>query len=222
MFKKLLFTAILATGLTGCATVNHTPLSQEKSMELTEKTIVNANYPKADFSAFTAGKAALGPIGAAAMISEGNEITEQNEIPDPAVAIANKLSDNLVKARQMKQVLNSNIATEDNVSNLLKSFSGADYVLDVKTVNWMFNYYSSDWSHYKVTYTARLRLIESASEKVVAETLCTTVQGDDENPPTQEQLLENKASLLKNYLDKGVDQCVNLLSEQVFMLKTTN
>ena len=60
----------------------------------------------------------------------------------------------------------------------------------------MFNYYPSDWSHYKVTYTARLRLIESASEKVVAETLCTTVQGDDENPPTQEQLLENKASLL--------------------------
>ncbi|MEW4366636.1 hypothetical protein ABVT42_14285 [Aliikangiella sp. GXAS 306] len=61
-------------------------------------------------------------------------------------------------------------------------------------------------------------MISTASQKMILETMCSSVQGDDENPPTKDELLTNHAALLKSYLLKASNECIDVLSQQVFML----
>ena len=95
------------------------------------------------------------------------------------------------------------VASDDDIDYLVDHYSGTDYILDIKTFQWMFNYYPTNWSHYKVTNSARLRLIDTAAKNVVAESMCQSVQGDDDNPPTKDNLFNDNARLLKEYLHKG-------------------
>ena len=60
----------------------------------------------------------------------------------------------------MKALDSPKVSSKDSAQDLAQDHRGADYVLDVKTANWMFAYYPSDWSHYRVMYVARFRLIE--------------------------------------------------------------
>lgn len=52
----------------------------------------------------------------------------------------------------------------------------------------------------------------------MAESACTGVQGDDKNPPTKDQLLENGAGLLKGYLAKAGEACTEVLARDVLKL----
>lgn len=211
-----LLSAVLATG---CVSVKHAPLTKAASESLQDASITTTRYPTPDFSAMTAGKASFALVGAAAMISAGNKIVKENNIPDPAIAITEGLIKKLEASRNSKVLPNTgNPVKKDDVKSLVAGHKGADYLLDVKTINWMFSYYPTDWTHYRVIYNARLRLIDTRTSKVIAETMCQTVQGDDNNPPTHDQLLENNASLLKDYLSKGASQCVDVLAKDVLML----
>ena len=219
MIKRFVGAVAVVAALSACTTVSHVPLSQEISAQLKGKSVVTSQYPPADFIAFTAGKAAFALVGAAAMISEGNEIVKTNNIEDPALMISQELSVKLKGMREMTVVSNGNTtATSDDISVLLSTYPKTDYLVDVKTLGWMFNYYPTDWSHYKVTYSARFRLIESSTKKMIAETLCQSVQGDDKNPPTKDQLLENQAKLLKEHLDKAASACVEVISKDLLRL----
>lgn len=153
-----------------------------------------------------------------APFSQGLEPPQYPGRFNPAIAIANGLADKLTVARSANVLNSSNESKTDNVNELIKANAGADYLLDVKTLNWMFNYYPTDWSHYRVSYNARLRLIDTTSKKVVAESMCQSVQGDDKNPPSKEQLLNNQAELLKSYLAKAADACVTVLAKDVLKI----
>lgn len=213
-------TAVLAASLAlgACTTINNKQLTPESSAQLQGKTVAVTRYSTPDFVAFTAGKAAFAVLGAAAMISEGNSIIQQNNIQDPAIAISNGLQEKL-KASKGTVAATTAIASEsDDLSALIAKSTDAQYIVDFKTINWMFNYYPTDWSHYKVTYVGRLRLIDRASKSVVAESACNAVQGDDKNPPTKDQLLENNATLLKSYFAKAASDCIDVLSRDVLKL----
>lgn len=217
--KKVIAFCVLIILTTGCVSVKHIPLTKVTSAGLTGKSVNTTHYPKADFTAFTAGKAAFGVLGAAAMISAGNKLVKNNEIPDPAIAITSGLKNRLIKFRQINTVESEQkFARNDKIKELISTYSGADYLLDVKTLSWMFSYYPTDWSHYRVTYSARFRLIDTSMQKIIAETKCTSVQGDDKQPPTKEQLLTDKAALLKNYLNKASIACIEELSKDILMI----
>ena len=219
MIKRFVSVVAVVASLSACTTVSHVPLSQEVSAQLKGKNITTSQYTTPDFTSFTAGKAAFGLLGAAAMISEGNEIVKKNNIEDPALKISQELAVKLKEIRSMTVVSNGNsTATNDDISLLLSTYPKTDYLVDAKTLGWMFNYYPTDWSHYKVTYSARFRLIESSTKKVIAETLCQSVQGDDKNPPTKDQLLENQAKLLKEHLGKAASACVEVISKDLLKL----
>jgi hypothetical protein len=212
--------AVIATSfaLGACTTINNKQISPETSAQLQGKTVALTSYKTPDFVAFSAGKAAFAILGAAAMISEGNAIVQQNNIEDPAIAIGKGLQDKLKAAKNVAPAT-APIATEsDDLSSILSKSSGAQYILDYQTLNWMFNYYPTDWSHYKVTYGGRLRLIDVVTKSVVAESGCSAVQGDDKNPPTKDQLLDNNAQLLKSYLAKAASDCVDVLARDVLKL----
>jgi len=213
---------IAAVVLSGCTTINHIPLSQDASKQLQDKLVVRTTYPTADFAAFTAGKAAFALIGAAAMIAEGNSIVRENNIQDPAIVIGQGLVNQLIAGRNARQVPSQAVATGDDIQTLLATYQGANILVDVKTFNWMFNYYPTDWAHYRVTYSARIRLIDYTSKKVIAETMCRTAQGDDTNPPTKDQLLQDGAALLKNYLTKSATSCIDLVMRNLLLITPTN
>ena len=80
----------------------------------------------------------------------------------------------------------SGVAAKDDVATVVAASQGGDFVLDVKTLTWMFNYYPTDWAHYRVSYPVRLRLIDAATRTVAAESACAGVQGEDKNPPTKD------------------------------------
>ena len=160
----------------------------------------------------------FGALGAAAMIGEGNAIVKSNAIPDPAVAIAEGLASKLASARAMKSRGLGQTARSDSLDALIAANPGADYIVDVKTFNWMFNYYPANWTHYRVTYSARLRLVDTAKKVVVAESACQTVQGDDAKPPSKEDLLNANAALLKSYLQKGAAACIDVLAKDVLQM----
>ncbi|WP_447981958.1 hypothetical protein [Achromobacter kerstersii] len=217
MFRITIAAAVVLS-LGACTTVKHAPISQDSLSKLEGKSIVSSRYGQPDFTAFTAGKAAFAMLGAAAMVTEGNTIVKENGIEDPAKAISAGLQSKLASLKNTTVVNASGVAAKDDVATVVAASPGGDYVLDVKTLTWMFNYYPTDWAHYRVSYTARLRLIDAATKAVVAESACTGVQGDDKNPPTKDQLLENGAGLLKGYLAKAGEACTEVLARDVLKL----
>lgn len=222
-FYKLAIKAIgvftIAASLSACVTFQNIPLPQEVSEKLEGKKIVLTKYSTPDFVATTAGKAAFALLGAVAMIVEGNEIVKENGIEDPALKISQGLAKKLSEERGITLISNQNISSaSDDVQKLVSAYPGADYLLDVKTFNWWFHYYPGDWAHYRVSYNARLRLIDSSTKKVIAEEGCKSTQGDDKNPPSKDQLLDNKASLLKAYLGQAASGCINLFSKDILKL----
>lgn len=220
MIRSLTSTIALAVvlGMTGCASVQHQPISKEALASLDGKTVATTQYAVPSFTAFTAGKAAFAMLGAAAMISEGNEIVKTNEIEDPAAAVSAGLLKKLAEAKAVKEMPAKGVQPSDDTAALIAANPGAQYILDYRTLNWMFNYYPTDWSHYKVTYVGRLRLIDATTKTVVAESACTSVQGDDKNPPTKDQLLADKAALLKSHLAKAGSTCVDVLAKDVLKI----
>ncbi|AUT48055.1 hypothetical protein [Achromobacter sp. AONIH1] len=207
-----------AVSLGACTTVKHAPISQESLNKLEGKSVTSTRYGQPDFAAFTAGKAAFAMLGAMAAVSEGNTIVKENAIEDPAIAISAVLQDKLATAKRATVMDSTTVTKKDDIASILAANPGGDFVLDVKTLSWMFSYYPANWARYRVFYNARLRLIDTSSKTVVAESACSSVQGDDNNPPTKDQLLEDKAALLKDYLGKAATACSEILARDVLKL----
>ena len=210
---------IFVVFLSGCTTINHIPLSPDASRQLQDKSVASTIYPTPDFAASTPGKAAFGILGAFAAISEGNSLIQENDVQDPAIAIGQGIVDRLVATRNATQVPSQAVATGDDIQTLLATYPEANILVDVKTFNWMFIYFPSQWGRYRVIHSARVRLVDSESKEIVAETLCASNSGED-NPPTEDQLLRNKAALLKEYLNKGVTSCIDKVTKDLLLIDT--
>ena len=216
---RIIIAAFLLAFLAGCASVQHKPLSTDAITQLKGRTLSRATYPKADFVAMSPGAAAFGQIGAAVMISEGAKISKESDLQDPPRTISAGLAEKLAAAHGMRMaVVAAAESSSDEVAALAAAHSGAQYVLDVKTFNWTLAYYPTNWAGYRLMYSARMRLIDTASKSVVSETMCQTTQGDDKNPPSKDQLLANQAALLKEYVDKAARGCIDVLSRDVLKL----
>lgn len=218
MFRFSIAVALALTLGACTTTVKHTPITQDSLDKLDGKSVASARYGQPDFFAGTAGKAAFAVLGAIAAISEGNTIVKENGIEDPAIAISASLQSQLAAAKRTTSVVSTEVAKKDDIATVVAANPGSDYVLDVKTVGWMFHYYATDWTHYRVMYNARLRLIDATTQSVVAQSNCASMQGDDKNPPTKDQLLDNKAALLKEYLGKAAVACSELMARDVLKL----
>lgn len=212
--KRLICAAALAVAVSGCVSAPIKTIGS--SSELQGKTIVLSEYAKPDFMAMTAGKAMFGLFGAAAMVNAGNDLVAKDGIPDPSLAVSAKLAEDLQGARGEKLLSNKKvIAADDKISTLLKDYPGADLIIDVKTINWMYSYYPSKWDKYHVFYAARLRVLDGKTGSLVAQAICKGDPTDQNNPPTRDQLLANDGELLKNLLQKAGDSCVKVYEKQI-------
>ncbi len=220
--KSALTIAAIALFATGCVSTKTVSIDQSASAKFTNKKLSITERHTPDFSAFTAGKALFGAIGAAATISAGNSIVRENNVQDPANYIAATLLNDLSARYEMIKIENSakKLASEKH-TEILRQHNGSDYVLDVRTINWSFTYFPSDWNNYRVIYSAKLRLLEAASNSVIAEGFCSRVPEKDENAPSKDELLADDAFVLKAELRLGANQCINEFREKVFSLPTS-
>ena len=139
----------------GCVSTKNVPVADSDIEDFRNHTVTVSKRGLPDFAASTAGKAAFGLIGAAAMISEGNKIIRENEVEDPANYISEQLSSALSDKYELVRIDTSTSELEsEDVKNISRVFKDADYVLDVRTINWSFVYFPSDWNNYRVIYSS--------------------------------------------------------------------
>jgi hypothetical protein len=215
---KQIVCLMAALALGGCASVKPEQAPSEAVDALKGQPLTAVTYTRPDFSAMTYGRAAIGGlIGGAVMISEGNAVVKDNDIPDPAVQIAARLTPlvaDRVKSSGTVAIAARPAKLDDEVS-LSRDAGHKGVLLDVETINWMFVYYPLDWTHYRIMYVGRARLIDANAGKRIAQAPCV-YQSDDKTPPTYDQMMADKAALLKNMLAAAADSCVDKMSRTLY------
>jgi len=218
IMKKFSALAAIVLALSGCASVRNQPMDQKAAAAIKGQPVTyTTRVERPSFTAMTAGKAAFAILGAAAMISEGNDIISSNNVPDPADAIASGLAQALQTSHGATLSPAVNVVGND-LGNLVAKAGAAKYVVDVETVQWMFAYFPTDWSHYYVMYAAKARLIDTATKDVVAEGLCTQSTKDNPGAPSYDELVGNGAKRLKSVLADAASACVQQFKRDTFKL----
>jgi len=210
--QKLIFPSIFifVALFTGCASTQPQKLNINAVKATNPTSVIISKREKPPFLATTALNVQFALLGAAAQISSGNKIINENQVEDPAIYIANELAKTLESQLGITQITTSaSKTTTNNVKTLAEQYKSADILLDVQTTHWQSIYYISDWNNYKVLYAAKLRLIDTKNQKVLAESSCSKNQDDKENSPSYDQLIANNAAVLKATLKSHADACIS-------------
>lgn len=201
---------VAVTLLSGCVAVRQAPLPESQSSRFAGRTFQRSVYPTPDFAAYTAGKAGFGVIGAALIIRAGNEIIRENAVEDPAIRLGRELAQSLAVRHGLELLTAAPpVAQSDDVAALLQTYGDADLILDLRTINWMFIYFPTDWDNYRVLYSVRLRVIDRRQKAVIAEGFCAyrPEYEDTNKAPTRDDLVGNHAEGLKRELVTAADYC---------------
>ena len=217
LFQGRTWLVLLALcSLGGCVSTKIVPVDHKALAGLQGGTVVVSQREKPSFAANTAGKMMFGAVGAVAAISSGNDIIRDNDVADPAGYIEKILLNDLVTDNALKGVTSPASTNTTDVAKLAKQYAAADLLLDVQTVNWSWIYYPTSWSHYKVIYSVKIRLIDTKHSKLIADGFCARVPDvPAESAPTKDELLENKAARLKQELATAADYCVQTFRTKV-------
>ncbi|HTV95964.1 MAG TPA: hypothetical protein VME42_08165 [Steroidobacteraceae bacterium] len=214
-FLGLMLGALLA----GCVSTRNVSVGVERTKEWRGKTVALTSRPRADFVAMTAGKAAFGLIGAAAMIEAGNSIVEKNNIEDPAPILGqNLLSEAETQYSVVAAVPARVVIDTTDVSKMASAARGADLLLDVQSMGSQFRYFPADWSHYAVDSGFKVRLIDVRAGSLIAEGFCRQTTQKDPSPPTRDELLADGASRLKAILTTQREVCLQQLKANVLAI----
>jgi hypothetical protein len=204
--------------LAGCVSVEHIPLETGAAQTLRGREVAVASREQPDFAAMTPAKAALGLIGGAMMVEAGKQVVEENNVQDPAHAIAQAIAAELKDTHQLRLATNAISVNSDDAAQIAKENSGGDLLLDVRTINWGYSYFPTTWNRYRVFYTARVRLIDLKSAKVIAEGFCSRMPEETPDAPTGDELLANGAEVLKRELKTAADTCLEHYRASTFAL----
>ena len=208
MLRTFLLVGVAAASA-GCVSVQQIPMDAASVDAIKGKEVMLAERARPDFAAMTPTKAAFGAIGAAAMVSEGNEIVKTHRIEDPAVYIGERLASALGTRYSIRRSPKGAPVASDEAADLAKSAAASDLALDVRTINWSLAYYPTSWGRYRVIYSARLRLVDTRTGKVLAEGGCARVPDDASTAPSYDELLANNAERLKKELQSAAEFCAN-------------
>jgi hypothetical protein len=182
--------------------------------------VVHTARDMPDFGEMTPAKATLGLIGAAMMVSEGNKTVATNKIADPAIAIADALSGAMRTAHGVQVVAPPVRIDSEDPARIAELAKGkARYVLDVRTLMWQMGYFPTDWTHYRVIYTAKARLIDVDTKSVVAEGFCKQIPDSNTNAPSFDDMLALGAARLKAINAANVQACAESLGRDMLALQ---
>jgi len=221
--KKIILSLLTLALLSNCVSTKLVPLPADFS-SVKNKTILAQVGEKPGFADITFSQMLSselltgGLLGPAIMIHSGNKIIEENEVEDPASLILANLSKDLEKNYD-STIINLGVGDKKEES-LSKEYPNANYLLDVKTVNWTISYLPVMVNKFRLIYSTKLTLTDIKTSQIVAEGFCSRIPPIKNSFPTHDQLLANKAQLLKNELTKSADDCSKVLREAVLNLPT--
>jgi hypothetical protein len=204
--------------LAGCVSTKTVELPAERIAKWQGKTVALTDRPRAGFVAATAGKAAFALIGVAAMVEAGKTIVTENAIEDPAPHLAHDL---LAAVTQQYGLVAATmppvrIDTTDT-AQLAHAAHGADILLDVQVVGMGFRYLPTQWGHYVVDSSYKLRIVDVANASLVAEGFCHQKLPEAE-AKTHDELLADKAAVLKSTLDRQREHCQDQFQRSVLAI----
>ena len=216
--KKVIIGTVLVAMLSGCATKT-VPLPSSVGSAYRGKTITYAIHEKPSFSAMTADKAMFGAIGGVAMITKGNKIIRENEVPDPAATIGATLVNDLATKYGLVVTQPKKRTSSKKTEQVASDYRDADLVLDVQTRGWGFAYFPMDWNNYYIGYTAKLKLIDTQQVTEIATGSFAYDSKDSPKHPSYDQLISKKAEGLKKELIKARNQCSSESRQRSFNAK---
>ena len=213
----LVLTAMLASSGANARTMALTDAARDA---LKGQAVVLATHKVPGFVARTADKAAFAVIGGIEMMSAGERLVAENGVDDPAVKLGHALLGDLVADGGAIAAPDATTPVDsDDPAKLAAAYPDSPYVLDVRTTMWNFGYYPLAWSHYRVLYGVRVKLVDARAKRVVAEGSCTRYDSDEPHAPTIEELLANRAERLKAMLDVHATACLAELRHSVLGAK---
>jgi hypothetical protein len=217
--SRFLAVTLCAAVLSGCAAPQPQRIDPRAIDGLREQTASTSTREVPGFVALTATKAAFALAGGLVALSEGNRLIAENQVADPAVAIAAGLRLSLEQKYGMRFTDTPVPLSSDDPESIAKAVAGKTrYMLDVRSEGWSFGYFPTDWTHYRVMYGARARLIDTETKTVIAEGVCRHAPESNEGAPTYDQLLDNKAMLLKQTLTTIATGCVTRMNAEMLAL----
>ncbi|MFC3814745.1 hypothetical protein [Lysobacter sp. GCM10012299] len=191
-------------------------LSDADAAALQGKSVAVTIHERPGFSAMTAGKATFGLLGAAAMYSAGNALVKDNDIKDPAEIVRMQLAASLASAYGANVLATDTAPTEaKKPKEIAATHPQADYVLDVRSVGWMYAYFPTQWGTYWVGYSAQVQLVDKSGRQV-SNAACNTHTRENKHPPSREQLHADNAQLLKDVTAALGWTCTQLLAKDQF------
>lgn len=212
--KKLLI-AVLLLGA-GCATTKVAP----NRAEIAKLQDVRAvTYAPAPFVLASAGKIAAGSlfgmiggaVAAGSMQRAGEEMIATYAVPDPAVAVRERLAAALADQFNL-QATPDTAPAGDSPAVLRSKFGGDAAVLDTHTLGWQLIYYPADWTHHYLVYVARARLLRLRDGKVLWENRCFRKMPDPrESRRKVDDYRADNGALLKQKAQEAADGCAEEL-----------
>ncbi|GAB3515604.1 hypothetical protein [Pseudoxanthomonas daejeonensis] len=219
MIKAAWGAGLLLCAATASAKEKPIALSELDAATLQGKTIALTVHERPSFIAFTAGKATLGLLGTAAMVSAGNNIVDENGVEDPAILVRRQLAQALADRYGAIVLEPDAVASKaKKPKDLAALHPEADFVFDVRSAGWQFIYFPSNWDNYWMGYNVQTQLIDTRTGRPLASMACGAHTKEHANPPSRDQLLEQEARLLKDVTQHLGWTCVHVLAKEQYGL----
>lgn len=175
-------------------------------------------YKRPMFDAMTPTKAALALTGGLAKLVGGAPALD-TDIEDPALAISKDLARSFGAARPATVVETPILIKGSNrVDRMIAAAGGARYLIDVQTEGWSYEPYPRDWFHFRVTYQAHFRLIDTVDRSVAAEGWCDETTEEAGDRATRGELLADGAAGLKVRMERLGESCAATLKTDILRL----
>jgi hypothetical protein len=216
--------SLVAVALSGCAGTANVPLDKARAAQLAGSSLVTTRRERADFANMKASTMALGGLGGAvggaiagaSTVKAGNELIAKNNIPDPAVVIARELTAFMATRWSLKPQSGDPLSVKtSDLKELATSAGQADLLLDVQTLNWSTIYLPTQWNHYRVLYSVRLRLIDTKKQQLLAQGFFAWKTPDEGPFPSNDELYADNGEILRTLLDQATKAATEYFRKNV-------
>jgi hypothetical protein len=181
------------------------------------KVVATTLRPRTSVIAMTRAKfEAHGLIGAVRMTqSNSKSAVAENGIEDSAAEVSHAL---LLAAQNQYGAIPAaspvRVDTTD-VHQLAQAASGADVLFDIQEIEFTYEFIPFKHDQYRVHSSFKFRMVDVHTGTLMAERSCQQSTKDDPTHPSEDELLANDATLLKQILSTQRDRCVNQFETQV-------
>jgi hypothetical protein len=194
------------------------PITDADAAALQGKTVALTVHERPDFTAMTTGKVMGGIFGAFAMVKAGNALVEENHIEDPAVILRTELASAIAGAYGAQILpVDTTPMKASKPKDLAAAHPEADYVLDVRSFNWLYAYFPTRWGNYWVMEIADVQLVDTKTARLVGNYRCKADTKKLAKSPTREQLHADGAQLLKDAMASLAWTCVQQSVKEHFL-----